>query len=225
MTGPITPPPVADLAGALAAQIVGHLDGVEGSRFIGIAGGPGSGKSTLAEALVAAIRARRRALAPALVPMDGFHLRQAELERRGLASRKGAPETFDPESLAAVLDALRAPRTAPVPVPDYDRTVHEPVHGRLSIPADTRVVVVEGNWLCLDSTPWLHVRQRLDTLWYLDVPWEVCRQRLVRRRVATGREPGAAQAWVDAVDAENYWLARDSSRLADRVLTPGDDRG
>ncbi|MDN4474169.1 nucleoside/nucleotide kinase family protein [Demequina zhanjiangensis] len=224
MTASSIPPATADLAGALAAQLIEDLGSTPGTRTVGIAGGPGSGKSTLASALVGALRTRRRDLAPALVPMDGFHLRQAELVRRGLADRKGAPETFDPAGLAGVLDALRAPRRGPVAVPDYDRALHEPVPGRISVPSETRIVVVEGNWLCLDSSPWLKVRERLDSVWFLDVPWDVCRERLVRRRVATGREPGAARAWVDAVDAENYWLAHDSSRLADRILTPGNDR-
>ncbi|WNM25368.1 nucleoside/nucleotide kinase family protein [Demequina capsici] len=219
-----TPPPVSDLARALAAQLVQEADASAGTRVVGIAGGPGSGKSTLAAAVVATIRDRRPELAPALVPMDGFHLSQAELERRRLADRKGAPETFAPEALAAVLDEVHAPRSAPVPVPDYDRLLHEPVHGRLAVPPETRIVVVEGNWLGLDASPWLRVRERLDLLLFLDVPWEVCRERLIERRVATGRERAAAQAWVDAVDAENYWLAHDSSRRADRVLTPGNDR-
>ncbi|WP_062204562.1 hypothetical protein [Demequina salsinemoris] len=222
MTAPADLPRGAlDLAGALAAQVIDDADSSAGTRLIGVAGGPGSGKSTLAAALVAVIRQRRADLKPALVPMDGFHLPQAELEARGLAGRKGAPETFDPAALVAVLDALRAPRSEAVPVPDYDRALHEPVHGRLSVPADCRIVLVEGNWLTLDSTPWLRVHERLDALWFLDVPWEACRERLIARRVATGREPGPARVWVDTVDAENYWLAHDSSRTADLILTPG----
>ncbi|NEE25652.1 nucleoside/nucleotide kinase family protein, partial [Streptomyces sp. SID7982] len=53
-------------------------------RILGIAGPPGAGKSTLADRLVAALDGRA-----ALVPMDGFHLAAAELDRLGRADRKG----------------------------------------------------------------------------------------------------------------------------------------
>ncbi|WP_084126008.1 hypothetical protein [Demequina sp. NBRC 110054] len=221
MTDPTIPAATLDLAGALAAKAIEEADSSAGTRILGIAGGPGSGKSTLAAALAAAIGQRRPDLAPAVVPMDGFHLAQAELVARGLAGRKGSPETFDPDALAILLDALRGEREAPVPVPDYDRALHEPVEGRLSIPVDCRIVLVEGNWLALDTLAWRRVRDRIDALWFLDVPWEVCRERLIARRVATGREPGPARVWVDTVDAENFWLAHDSSRAADLRLTPG----
>ena len=59
-------------------------------RILGLTGGPGAGKSGLAEALVDAVVPDAL-----LVPMDGFHLSQAELVRLGRQDRKGAPDTFD----------------------------------------------------------------------------------------------------------------------------------
>ena len=53
--------------------------------LLGIVGAPGAGKSTLAQALHAHF-----ADISQIVPMDGFHLAQAELERLGRAQRKGA---------------------------------------------------------------------------------------------------------------------------------------
>ena len=41
------------------------------------------------------------------VPMDGFHLADAQLDRLGLRERKGAPETFDAAGYAAVLERAR----------------------------------------------------------------------------------------------------------------------
>ncbi len=74
-------------------------------RVLGIAGPPGAGKSTLAARLV-----ERLGGLAVLVPMDGFHLAQAELECLGRARRKGAPDTFDAAGYAALLARLGSVR-------------------------------------------------------------------------------------------------------------------
>ena len=71
-------------------------------QLLGIAGAPGAGKSTLAERIVAAVGPAAR-----LVPMDGFHLAQAELVRLGRADRKGASDTFDANGFVSLLRRLR----------------------------------------------------------------------------------------------------------------------
>ncbi len=73
-------------------------------RIIGITGPPGAGKSTIAEALVAELGDRA-----ILVPMDGFHLPNAQLRELGLRGRKGAPDTFDVVGYVALLTRLRVP--------------------------------------------------------------------------------------------------------------------
>ena len=72
-------------------------------RLLGIVGNPGAGKSTLAAAVM-------QALGPdaALVPMDGFHLAQVELDRLGARDRKGAIDTFDAGGLVSLLRRLHA---------------------------------------------------------------------------------------------------------------------
>lgn len=217
-----TPDALLADAVALAARAgLGTPDAPAGARtaVLGIAGGPGSGKSTLAQALASALGESHPHLDVRAVPMDGFHLTNAELARRHLSDRKGAPETFDALGCAALLDAVRQPGRRSVWAPAYSRELHEPVPNAIEVPTGSRLVIVEGNWLALDASPWLAVRRTLDALWFLDVPWEECRSRLLSRRVATGRDEVEARAWVDSVDAENYWLAQNSSRLADRRVT------
>src|SRR5439155_23847733 len=76
--------------------------GRERRTILGIVGPPGGGKSTLAQAIVAAAGS-----AAVLVPMDGFHLAQAELVRLGRRHRMGASDTFDALGYIALLRRLR----------------------------------------------------------------------------------------------------------------------
>jgi len=59
--------------------------------LVGIAGPPAAGKSTLANALAATFQADLGPEAAVVVPMDGFHLSNAELERLGLAADGDRP--------------------------------------------------------------------------------------------------------------------------------------
>ncbi len=138
-----------------------------GRRLLGLAGPPGAGKSTLAAALVGALGDRA-----VLVPMDGFHLAQAELERLGRADRKGAPDTFDADGFVALLARLRAqgPGDPVVYAPRFDRHLEEPIAGAIGVPATVPLVVVEGNYLLHDEGAWAGVAPLLDDAWYLDLP-------------------------------------------------------
>jgi hypothetical protein len=79
-------------------------DPQHGRLVLGLCGAPGAGKTSLAEHLVRALLASGRSAAH--VPMDGFHLADAELARQDLSARKGAPETFDAWGYAALLARL-----------------------------------------------------------------------------------------------------------------------
>ena len=84
----------------LSELTAGLLPAAGGRLLLGITGSPGAGKSTLAAFLAETCGA-------VVVPMDGFHLADVELARRGLLDRKGAPETFDGWGYAALLARVR----------------------------------------------------------------------------------------------------------------------
>jgi len=186
--------------------------GLAGRRrlVLGISGGPGSGKSTFAARLVAELT--DAGVAAVAVPMDGFHLTDAALASRGLADVKGAPATFDRAGFEALLTQLRD-TSVTVLAPAYSRELHAVVPDAIAVAPEAQIILVEGNYLGL----WPSTRDKLDEIWRIDVPWEVARERLIARRIATGRDRGAAREWVDRVDAANAMLVAGS--YATRVIS------
>lgn len=201
----------ADHAVDLARDL---LERAAGRRvLLGLTGAPGAGKSTL----TAGLRAGLGELA-VVVPMDGFHLAQAELERLGRADRKGAPDTFDAAGFVALLHRLRAADEPVVYAPEFRREIEEPVACALPVPAQVPLVLVEGNYLLLDDPAWAPVRPLLDECWYLQPDDDLRVERLVARHVAHGRSPEAAREWVLRSDEANARLVAASRHRADRVV-------
>ena len=166
-----------------ADRIVRRLDALPtpGTRIIvAIAGAPGSGKSTLAAQVVAAISARDGDGAAALLPMDGFHLDNAELDARGLRAVKGAPQTFDAAGFGALLRRVRT-ATDDLSYPLFDRVQDRTMPGAGHLAASTSVVVCEGNYLLLRAAPWADLAPLFDLTVMLSVPLPVLRARLVAR--------------------------------------------
>lgn len=207
------------MSAALPEGALDRLDALlaaGGRRLLGLVAPPGAGKSTLAAALAAARPGRVQVL-----PMDGFHLAQAELERLGRADRKGAPDTFDAAGFAALLQRLRAQRPGDpvVYAPEFRREIEEPVAGAIAVAADTPLLLVEGNYLLLQDDGWAPVAGLLDACWYLDLPDAVRVPRLVARHVAHGRSPEAAQDWVMRSDEANARRIVATRPRADWVLS------
>jgi pantothenate kinase len=188
-----------------------------GRIMVGVAGPPAAGKSTLAAALADAL-VRRHSTSAVVVPMDGFHLANAELDRLGLAHRKGAPETFDAGGFVHLLRRLRAADEDLVYAPMYSRTLHEAIAGAIPVPASLRVIVVEGNYLLYDQAPWRAVRPLLDLALFLDAPERSRHGSLMRRQLAKGLDEPAARDWVLSSDEVNARLIADTRHRADVIL-------
>nr|WP_043600811.1 nucleoside/nucleotide kinase family protein [Cellulomonas flavigena] len=187
-----------------------------GRRVLGIAGPPGGGKSTLAAQVAAAF-----ADTCVVVPMDGFHLAQTELERIGRAARKGAPDTFDADGYVALLRRLREPRPGHVVyAPEYRRDLRNGVAGAVAVPAEVRLVVTEGNYLLLADHGFAPVADLLDESWYVAPDDEVRLARLVARHERFGKTPAAALAWSTGPDASNARLVAPTAARADLVVGP-----
>ncbi|GHD16414.1 nucleoside triphosphate hydrolase [Tianweitania populi] len=199
--------------GAIASQIFRRAHGRK--RFIAaIAGPPGSGKSTLAAELVTLLPPGEAVV----VPMDGFHYDDTVLEKRGLRSRKGAPETFDFGGFQALLRRIRAHDEPEIAIPVFDRSIELSRAGADIINADTRFILVEGNYLLLDEEPWSALGTLFDFTMMLDVPVDVLEARLVERWHIHGKSDAEGLAWIASNDRPNIDRVLARKRPADLVV-------
>src|ERR1041384_1326421 len=174
----------------------------EGSaRFmLAIAEPPGSGKSSLAERIRTDLcRVGERAI---VVPMDGFHFDDVILNERGHRARKGAPFTFDVHGFITLIKRIRAlePELA---IPVFHREQETAHAAERIIPKDVRIVLIEGNYLFLNSPPWDQLKPLFDLTIALNVPREELERRLIHRWLDHGFDLNAAKEKIASNDLVN----------------------
>jgi pantothenate kinase len=75
--------------------------------------------------------------------------------------RRGAPFTFDADAFVQTIASLReCPVTQlhdpdlAILLPSFDHAVQDPVQNDICVPSSTKVIIVEGNYLLFDESPW-----------------------------------------------------------------------
>jgi pantothenate kinase len=198
---------LAELASRIADDARGR------SRYVfGVAGTPGSGKSTVAARLAAELGA-------VVVPMDGFHLDNTELDRLGLSRVKGAPETFDAANFVRLVEQLKH-ADGPVSAPSFDRIADRTIDGAITVGPNDRIVIVEGNYLLLETPPWGALRELFDGTGYIDVDPHTRVDRLVARHVRQGRSLDEAREFVRMSDEANAAIVAATRPRAEVVIDP-----
>ena len=206
--------PLAVTAADLPALVTARADGRD--RFtLAIAGPAGAGKSTLAANLLDALTAKGERAA--IVPMDGFHLDNAELDLLGFRARKGAPETFDLSGFDALLARLAHEDDVLIPV--FDRTLDLARAGAARVTAATRIRIVEGNYLMLDEPGWRVLARHFDLTVFLNVPETELERRLVQRWLDHGHDAAAARARALSNDIPNAKRVMAGSQPADLIVS------
>ncbi|WP_316860929.1 nucleoside/nucleotide kinase family protein [uncultured Cohaesibacter sp.] len=193
----------------------------DGKRtIVGVAGAPASGKSTLAAKVVDHLNANGNGDAPlaALLPMDGYHLDNRILEKRGLLARKGAPETFDAVGFCEAVKGLASGSPCTF-FPSFDRTLDIAIAGAIEITPATHVIVVEGNYLLLKSSPWNSLADHFTTTIFINPGLGILTARLNKRWLRHGLDPEAAAKRTETNDLVNARLVLSQSAKADLELS------
>ncbi len=187
--------------------------------IVAIAGPPASGKSTLAETVVQSLNAQQSSAVPqaTLVPMDGYHLDNRLLETRGLLTRKGAPETFDAVGFCTAVKALQSARHESFH-PKFDRQMDLAIANAIAVHPNTPIVVVEGNYLLMDSEPWRTLRSVFAVTVFVSPTLEELESRLQQRWIKHGFDPSSALQRATTNDLPNAELVIRESRKADLTL-------
>lgn len=189
--------------------------------IVSIAGPPAAGKTTFAEDLVGALNARKTDLAT-LVPMDGFHLDNSALSELNLLHRKGAPQTFDVEGFHALLMRIRDAKQDQF-APTFDRARDISIAGVLRVSVKTPIIVVEGNYLLLETGPWSCVKNLFDHSVFIDAPLETLEERLVQRWWDNGYDNEGACKRAQSNDIPNANLVVLHSVKADQYFCQSSD--
>ena len=199
----------------LAKKIIAAQTGT--SRFIcAIVGAPGSGKSTLAQTLQTLL-IQKHQLSCQIVAMDGFHLDNVTLAKQGLLAVKGAPQTFDVAAFDALLQALHAHKTN-VLAPTFDRSIDAVVPAAIDIKTQTKIILVEGNYLLLKERGWDRLHQYFNLSIFINVFKEELLKRLIERWITQNLDVDDAIAKADANDLPNAELVINNSMTADIEL-------
>ena len=180
-------------------------------RLVGLVGAPASGKTTLAHQLA------KKDVSISMVPMDGYHLDNAILEKRGLLARKGAPETFDTAGFTHLLRRLADGEDAIYPT--FDRVTDRSIAGSGEIDTGCETILVEGNYLLLDRPDWRPLANLWDLSFKLDVPRDALRERLLERWRTHGFDEKDSVRKTDENDLPNADLVNSASLAADITLT------
>ena len=173
-----------------------------------IAAPPAAGKTTLVQFLEQLSRENIEISPVRALGMDGFHypadyLKANKILKDGqeilLNDIKGAPETFDVDTLQTKLREVRQEGT------DwhiYDRMIHDVVHDVLSVEDD--IILLEGNYLLLKDPRWTNIRVLADYTVFIKARPEMLKERLISRKVQSG---------LSREDAEKFYYASDSKNV------------
>ena len=202
--------------------------------IIGVAGSVASGKSTTSRILRALLQRWRTSPKVDLVTTDGFLLPNAVLEARGIADRKGFPESYDRAALIAFLSDIKSGKPD-VKVPVYSHLVYDVIPDEFIGIDRPEILIVEGLNILQpgeagrSGKPLLFASDFIDFSIYIDAEesdlrdWFMVRFRALRESAFTDPKSFFRRlAEMPAADAEGFalqaWDNINLPNLRDNIL-------
>jgi type I pantothenate kinase len=184
---------------AVSSEFLGRKDG-KVPFIIGVAGSVAVGKSTTARVLKALLARWPDHPRVDLLTTDGFLYPNAELEKRGLMSRKGFPESFDAERLLQFLGDVKS-GVGRVTAPLYSHVQYDILPGQSVVVEHPDILIIEGLNILqpaempLGGAAIPFVSDFIDFSIYIDAAPDVIEHwyvtRFMRLRSTAFRDPGA----------------------------------
>src|SRR6185295_8907857 len=122
--------------------------------------------------------------------------------------------TFDVYGFIALIKRIRALEPE-IAIPVFHREQETAHAGARIIPKDARIVLIEGNYLLLNSSPWDQLKPLFDLTIALNVPAEELERRLIQRWLDHGFDINAAKEKVASNDLLNIEEVINNSARAD----------
>lgn len=200
---------------------------------VGIAGSVAVGKSTTARVLQALLSRWPGTPTVELVTTDGFLHPNAVLEERGLADRKGFPESYDAGALVAFVAAVKS-GAAEVVAPRYSHLAYDVLPDDVTVVRQPDVLIIEGlnvlqTGVAHPGTPQVFVSDFFDLSIYVDADerlieeWYVSRFRSLQQTAF--RDPRSyftRYADLSAEDADrtarDIWTRINGPNLRENIL-------
>ena len=186
-----------------------------------LAAAPGTGKTIITQYLEKLSQDHSEVDTIKALSMDGFHYTNEYMNAHfaivngstiPMKMIKGAPETFDVDSLQ---DKIREVKLEDVDWPGYDRTIHDVVQNAISVESD--IVLIEGNYLLLNNPKWTNIRVLADYTVFVKADPEMLKPRLIERKVRSGKTQSEAEQFYLTSDGKNVDLVLKDSATADET--------
>jgi len=198
----------------LFEQIQSLLDSYSKRTLVGIVGKPGAGKSTVVEL----IQKKYGPLEVSVIPMDGFHLSNEELINLGRRDRKGAPDTFDVSGFISLIKKVKQEPQVNHKFPIFHREIEASVNDEGIVSKESKVIVIEGNYLFSEEHNWSGLFPLLDHTWFIEIDDDVRIERLIARHIRYGKTPVEAENWSRGSDEANARFIEITAHRASNTL-------
>ena len=163
-----------------------------------------------------------------VMPMDGYHYSLAQLSEFTNAEdaiyRRGAPDTFDPMSLARDLERIAHGDEDTVSIPGFDHAKGDPEEDQHKFERGKHnIVICEGLYLLHDENGWEKIQKFLDWSIFIQADVDVCIERLKKRnQCIPGYTPEQINLRCEIVDRANALLAqRTAGKYASQIVQSG----